>query len=359
VNNRGLGQIYLRGKTWWIVYYHRGRRYRESAHSNAPAKAKQLLKTRLAQMGGGHFIGPAEERLMFEDLAELLRVDYRVNRRRSAGKLAYRLARLSEAFAEMRAVDITTHRIKNYIVDRQQAGASNATINRDLAALKRAFTLAVQDRRLTQIPHIPMLAENNARQGFVDHAEYRALRDNLPDHLKDPISFLYLTGWRLGEMQSLEWRDIDLAAQVIRLRPEHSKNQDGREFPFSILPELAEILARQRETRRLDCPLVFHREGKPLGEFRKAWRNAAAKVGLAALLVHDLRRSAVRNLVRAGISEGVAMQLTGHKTRSVFERYNIVSSTDKLNAIQKLASYLNAQPTVPTVIPLASNQRKS
>jgi integrase len=158
-------------------------------------------------------------------------------------------------------------------------------------------------------------------------------------------------------MQSLEWRDVDLGGQVVRLRAENSKNKDGSEIPFSWFPELREIFARARENRRLECRFVFHRNGKPLRDFRGSWAAACAKAGLGKILVHDLRRTAVRNLVRAGVPERVAMEITGHKTRAVFERYNIVSPNDKDTAMQKLATYLEAQPTAPTIVPLTGSER--
>ena len=357
MTKRGLGAVYLRGSIYWLRYWHRGQLSRESSGSDSEASATKLLKERIKQIGRPQgFLGPAEERVTFEDLAALVQTDHAINDRRSADKLPCRLAHLRAAFAHDRAVDITTDLICTYIANRQQSGAANATINRELAALKGAFTLAVQAKRLSQIPHIPMLEENNARQGFVDHAEYRALRDELPEHLRDSITFLYLTGWRLSEMESLEWRDIDLAAQVVRLRPENSKNKDSREIPSDRFPELGELLAHARANRRLDCRFVFHQNGQPLGDFRKSWATACEKAGLTKTLVHDLRSTAVRNFVRAGVSERVAMERTGHKTRTVFERYNIVSDNDKQAAAQKLAAYLDAQPTAPAVLPLTSSE---
>jgi integrase len=351
-NKHGLGGVYRRGRIYWIRYWHRGVEYRESSGSDSAVQARKLLQTRLGQMSCGRFIGPSEERLAFADLAELVRTDYQVNARRSRDKLGCRLTHLSEAFAHTRAIDISSDRIRAYIVERQQAGAAAGSINRELAALKRAFNLAVEAGRLSRAPHFQMLEKHNARQGFVERAEFSSIRGNLPDHLCDPISFLHLTGWRVSEMQSLEWRDIDDGGQVVRLRPEHSKNENGREFPFSWFPELAEILARTRANRRLDCRLVFHRNGLPLRDFRKAWATACSKAGLGKVLVHDLRRTAVRNLVRAGVPERVAMELTGHKTRAVFERYNIVSQADRNVALQKLATYLDAQPTTTAVVAL-------
>ena len=174
MKRRGFGAVYLRGSIYWIRYWHRGKLNRESTGADNEAKATRLLRERIKQMGRPQgFIGPAEERVTFADLAVLVQTDYAINDRRSADELPCRLAHLYTAFASTRALDIITDRICTYIASRQQAGATNATINRELAAFKRAFKrafkLAAEAKRLAQIPHIPILEENNARQGFVDH----------------------------------------------------------------------------------------------------------------------------------------------------------------------------------------------
>jgi integrase len=204
-------------------------------------------------------------------------------------------------------------RIKKYIAERQHEGAANASINREFSALKRMFRLAVESGKLRFTPHIPMLGENNARQGFVDHGVFLALREHLPTYLKGPITFLYLSGWRLGEMKALEWRDVELTGNVVRLRPEVSKNKDGRLLPLS--GELLEIVERAKAQRRLNCPYVFHLHGEQVGDFKRSWATACKKPGVGKVLVHDLRRTAVRNMVRAGIPDRIAMALSGQKTR--------------------------------------------
>jgi Phage integrase family len=141
-------------------------------------------------------------------------------------------------------------------------------------------------------------------------------------------------------MKSLEWHDI--GTEAIQLCAENSKNKKQRVLPLR--GELAEIVQRAKDKRKPECPFVFHDKGQPIGDFRKAWQNACVSVGLGhfkkigerrtatkvyhGLLIHDLRRSAVRNMVAAGIPEKVAMVLSGHKTRSVFDRYHIVSEDD-------------------------------
>lgn len=351
---RGMGRVFKRGPVYWIAYYHRGKEYRESSESENESAAKKLLKKRIGEVAQGRLLGSTQERVTFDDLAKALLADYQINGRRSARSARLSISHLRKFFGFDRAVDITTDRIKSYAADRQKARAANASINRELAALKRMFSLAVQDGRLSNAPYIPSLEEGNARQGFLDHAAFVALIANLPEYLRDPITFLYLSGWRLGEMKALEWRDVDLAGKVLRLRPEISKNKDGRLLPLS--GELLEIMARAHEKRRLDCPLVFHRDAEPVGDFRKAWSKACKAAGMSSILVHDLRRTAVRNMVRAGIPDRVAMTLSGHKTRSIFDRYNIVSEADLARAAQLLQQHLQMQPGRAKVTPSDTNR---
>jgi integrase len=151
-------------------------------------------------------------------------------------------------------------------------------------------------------------------------------------------------------MRTLEWRDVDLSGQELCLRPEVSKNKDGR--PLPLRAELLEIILRAHEKRRLDCPYVFHDNSEPIGDFRKAWKTACKKAGLTGIIVHDLRRTAVRNMVRAGIPERVAMELSGHKTRRVFDRYNIVNDADRARASELLQNHLSAQSSARKVTAL-------
>jgi len=349
-----MGRVFRRGSVYWISYYHRGKEFRESSESDNESTAKKLLKKRIGEVAQGRLRGANQDRLTFDDLAQALLSDYQINGRRSLRSARLSISHLRKFFGFDRAVDITTDRIKAYAADRQKAKAANASINRELAALKRTFSLAVEDGRLSHRPYIPRLEEDNARQGFVDHGAFVSLRSNLSEYLRDPITYLYLSGWRLGEMKALEWRDVDLAGKVVHLRPEISKNKDGRLLPLS--GDLLEIVDRAHAMRRPDCPFVFHHGGEPIGDFRKAWSTACKAAGLNRILVHDLRRTAVRNMVRAGIADRVAMTLSGHKTRSVFDRYNIVSETDLAQAAERLQQHLGVQSNVPRVKPLSTER---
>jgi integrase len=352
---RGMGRIFRRGPTYWIAYYHRAKEYRESSHSDNEAQARRLLKKRIGEVATGQLIGPSADRFSFDQLVGGVLTDYEINGKRSVESVRLSIRHLREFFGLGRAIDITPDRIAAYVRERQKEGAANGSINRELAALKRAFTLATRAGKLSSAPHIPLLEENNSRRGFLDHGSFLALRDSLPKHLKDPVTFLYLSGWRVSEMRTLEWRDVDLTGREVRLRPEVSKNKDGRVLPLR--GELLEIFERTREKRRPDCPFVFHDEGEPIGDFRKAWKTASKTAGSSGIIVHDLRRTAVRNMVRAGIPERIAMELSGHKTRRIFDRYNIVSNEDLAAATARLQGHLGSQTEGRKITPLHSGEK--
>lgn len=344
MSKRGTGRVYRRGNVWWIQYGHRGEDIRESSRSQKKKDAVALLRKRMAEMGSGRLVGPQAERVLFEDLAQGIRDDYRINRRRSTGSMNAALRHLEAAFGMMRALDMTTERVRSYIVDRQDEGAANATIQIELAILKRAFNLAVQAGTLPHRPHIPSIQIDNARQGFLSAADVDRICGNLPDELAPLVRFAFLTGWRAGEVFPLQWSQVDFTVGVVRLEPGTTKNRHGRSFPFRALPALAELLeGQQQHTRQIEretnqvIPWVFHRSGKQIKSIRIAWKKACVAAGVPDALFHDLRRSAVVNLERAGVPRSVSMKLTGHLTESIFRRYAIVDSAALAEGVEKLA----------------------
>jgi integrase len=345
MKGRGVGRIYQRkGGTWWIQYSHRGKLHRESSGSKVQRDAASLLKKRLAEMGGGRLLGPDIERTTFEDLAAMIKSDYIVNGRRSLDRAMLAVAHLRERFGRDRAIDITPDRVSSYIVDRL-ATAKPATIRCELATLGRMFTLGVRAGKASHKPSFPSIEVRNTRQGFFEPAELRTVIAELPPHLRPLIAFARLTGWRSGEIRSLQWRHVDFLAETVRLEPGTTKNDEGRTFPFGAFPELRQLLKDQRErTSALErergtlIPWVFHRYGKPIQSFHAAWRNACTRAKVPGRLVHDLRRTAVRNLERACVPRSVAMKLTGHKTESIYRRYAIVSEADLNEGVSKLAA---------------------
>jgi len=158
------------------------------------------------------------------------------------------------------------------------------------------------------------------------------------------VRFGFITGWRTySEVLPLQRLQVDLKNGFVRLEPGTTKNREGRVFPFT--PELRILLEDRLEyTRRCEriqgriIPWMFHRSGRPIRQMRRSWKTACKNAGLPGRLLHDLRRSAVRNLECAGVSRSVAMKLTGHKTESVYRRYAIVSESDPREAAAKLAA---------------------
>ena len=326
---RGMGRVFRRDSIWWIAYFRRGREFRESSASTVKRDAVNLLKQRLTRRSLA-----AEDKLMFEDLVELIVNDYKVNSRRSMDTTRYRIKHLHEFFSLSRVIDITVGRIRSYRVSRLEEGAAPSTINRELACLKRMLSLALEDDLISKAPKVPMLEGERVREGFVDAKRFAQLVPFLPGHLRGFIEFLYLSGWRKGEAQKLEWRNVSLKDRLITLSRKNSKSKQPRILPLT--GRLLDVIQELNKVRRLDCPYVFHRAGQQIRDFRWSWERACRESGNEGLLVHDLRRSAARNLRRAGVAESVAMKITGHRTASVFKRYDISDERDVREAMERL-----------------------
>src|SRR5262245_15308518 len=202
------------------------------------------------------------------------------------------------------------------------------------------FKLGVRKRKLPASPHIETLDESgNVREGFLEPPEFEAVCALLPDYLQDATRFAYLTGWRVGAIRALEWRDVDLRARTLLLRAAHAKNKRAKLLPLTAA--LLDLIERRVAARDLACPFVFPgAAGGRLGDFRKAWKRACATAGERGVVFHDLRRSGARNAVRAGVPEQVVMELGGWRTRAVFGRYNITSERDLADAIERVSGYV-------------------
>lgn len=378
---------------YWIQYRRAGKTYAESSESERKGDAVRLLQKREGDIVHGKPITPRMDKLTFDDAAKDLITDYITNGKRSLAVVRRRVEKhLTPFFSGRRMVDITTTLVRAYVLERQTADsiikqkampartraawtkpmpdgtkkriparidpakeeirrrASNGEINRELALLKRMFSLAIQAGTIMHKPYIAMLREDNVRTGFFEPEQLASVIARLPAEIQPVIEFAYITGWRIAsEVLPLEWSRVDFDAGEIRLNAGTTKNREGRIFPMT--DELRAVLqAQHAEHLRLkeswgSFPLVFFRETKGLDgqmkpiaikSFRKVWQSACTASGCPERFPHDLRRTAVRNLVRAGIAERVAMSMTGHKTPSVFQRYNITSGNDLKDAAKRL-----------------------
>lgn len=349
---RGDGRVFQRGRKFWISYYApsngRSREHREPG-GDTEAEALRLLRQRLRELaihkaGLRPFQGPKQERITVHELLEALETDYKIQGRKGIGPLHSHLRHIRNFFALDRAMAVTTNRLLAYIAFRQKENAAVATINRELEGLQRAFSLALDSGLLAMKPKFPSLQERNARQGFFERGDFYAVLNQIGDSaIADFLEFFYWTGMRPGEIRSLTWTAFDRESWTIRLHARDAKTGFGRAIAAE--GPLQDIVKRRMVARRLDSDLIFHKDGRPMGEFRKRWKRACKLAGITGRIPYDLRRTAVRNMIRAGVSEKVAMSISGHRTRTIFDRYNIVSEKDLRDAVTKTAAYVESLPS--------------
>jgi integrase len=266
---------------------------------------------------------------------------------------------LRRVFGGWRACDIGYDALACYAAER---GTAPATVRRELVLLHRALVLTHRADRLAALPSFPTITVDNARSGFFEPEEWQTIRAELPSHLQDVGDFAYLTGWREMEIFRLRWSDVDFERGLVGLPGRATKNGRARVFPFRYFPDLEMALARRRtltgevqRARERIIPWVFHDAGEPLfgadgrakRSFRRAWRRACAAAGHPSRIFHDFRRSTVRNLERAGVPRAAAMALVGHKTESVYRRYDIVSDRDLSDAVKNHAMRVRAPERAP------------
>jgi integrase len=343
--------LYQRGRVFWLKYYVNGRPVYESSGTEKEQIARQLLNRRLGAVANGQPILPRADKVRYEEAAKALREHYTVTGARDLTEAEFRLAHLDRFFAGRKLASIGPADAEQYALARQRAKASNGTVNRELAVLGRMLRLAYEHGTLARLPILRKLAEAAPRAGFFEAERFQSVRRRLPPDLQVAVSIAHTYGWRMqSEIMPLERRQLDLEAGTLRLDPGQGKT--GQPRVVVLTAELRRLLAEQVDrvralerqrgiiVRYLFPHLVGRRRaGSPRLDFRRAWRTACKAAGCPGMLRHDLRRTAVRNLTRAGVPERVAMSLTGHKTRAVFDRYNIVSEADQREAAVKLDGY--------------------
>jgi integrase len=330
---------------YWIRFRQHGKAIRVSTGTTSERTARAMLREKEGRIILGLPVHPESDRLTLNDGLALIRQDYEVNGRKSARTLEARLVHLLDYFdGASRLGRITTAHIEAYKAARLEAGAQSSTVNRETATLARMGALARKQYGLHVSFLVAALEERNVRRGFFDNDQYIAIYKHLRPELRALAVVAFVTGWRKAELLSRRWHHVDFKHGWLRLEPEETKNRDGRMFP--LVPELRDVLlgqhervaAIQRATGRI-LPWVFVQDtGQPVRDFKRAWHTARKRAGIPGRLFHDFRRTAVRNLIRAGIPETVAMKLTGHRTRSVFQRYAIVEEGMLREAGEKLTA---------------------
>lgn len=330
-------------RTWWLKYYQGGRPVRGSTGTNKETVPRRMLRMREGDVERGIPIVPQTGKITFDDAADDLLNDYKANGKRTHDDTERRIGlHPKPVFKGKRLISISTADVRAYALVRQTTGAANGTINRELSALKRMFTLAVLAKTLHAKPHISILREDNVRRGFFERTQFESVCEHFPVPLRAIVTLAYLTGWRKSEIFSLEWRQVDWAGRVVRFDPGTTKNREGQSFSFTaaleiLLKDQHAEHERLKKTGRI-VPLVFHRDGKRVHDLRGALEAARKAAGCPGHILHDFRRTAVRNLERAGVPRSAAMAMVGHKTEAISRRYAIVDAGVLRDAAAKIDS---------------------
>jgi integrase len=360
---------------WYSVYCQRGREHRRSTHTTDLKKARKVHKSYLDKLagereGGKPLATPQDAKVTVGVLLDNLERSDRLRGVNANAK--YHALPVRAYFGETRAVALAPAAVDRYIEVQKAEGYAAASINHQTGLLRRALELAHRDGVLPGVIHVQRLPVNNRRTGFFERADLDPVVAKLPDYLQDFARAANLLAWRKGELVNLKWADI--VGNEIRLW--NSKNGHGR--TIVIAADLRAIIDRRWQAREWKdkqgithvSEYVFHRQGKRVGDYRKSWATACIAAGLYEVVgvkpdgtqvkkktrrFYDLRRSGVRNMIRAGVHERVAMDVSGHRTRSVFDRYNITNEADLRTAVQRTSDYNAAQPTQRNVVPLRAN----
>jgi integrase len=361
---RGSGGLFrMKGsKNWYAQYYDaKGRPCRVTTGTDNKQEAIGILRNLMSDRDRGvAFIGDVKK-LNYGDLRAALIHNYIERGNKSlqttvdGTETIWGLSPLDDFFGYnsdkepgVSVTKITTDAAREFARKRLDEGVTNSTINTSLAALRRMLNIAREDGKIQFVPKIHLLKPNPARKGFLPKAKFDELLGHVPLHLKPLILLLYYCGLRVGEALQIQWSQVDLETAIIRLEDEQTKSGEARTVP---LPDVLVNILEQVEPK---TGTVFDGTG-----LRNEWPKACAAAGLAGgrhggLIIHDLRRSAIKNLMKAGTSEKVAMTISGHKTRSVFDRYHIVDEEDVIEAMRKVQAL-----AVPVVAPVKAGKKSS
>ena len=346
---KGDGRVFQRGEIWWVAYYHDGREYRESSESRQRKEAVRLLRQRVGEVAAGIVQGrsvcrPSGTRAVrMHDLFDLLENHFHLNGCTSRAN-GYSLKRLRRRYAGCTVQACTGLAVSQYMTDMLRQGRKPSTINREIAVLRSAFRLGYRHDMVARVPAIKLLPDDAVRNEFFTSEEIRALIPCLPDYLRDVVLFAYFTGWRKGELIGLQWANVNRSGAVIRLEPDQTKNRTVR--VLALQGELAALIERRwraRKAGRLLALQVFHRDGRQLKNFRTPWLKACHQAGLGNRMFHSLRRTAARNMSLQGVPEKVIMSIMGHKTRGMFDRYNIVTEAEQRTYMERLFKFESGQ----------------
>jgi len=327
----GTGNIFRRGRIWYYSYFDGVTTRMVSSKSERKGEAIKLRERILKQKMAGMLPDREIRKITCGELLDDVLRHVEENGKPSTAKI-WKLvveANLKPFFGKLKASGISTDKLREYRDKRKADEVSDATCNRELSILRTAFNLGRKctPPKVDRLPYFPLVSEaGNARQGFLTDEQYAKLRDALPDDLKPLFVTAYFTGVRLGELLAWSWDQVDWQQEFVTLKADETKSGHARAVPI-LAGDMRDWL-KWAHGQSNGCSRVFNRLGEPIKEFRKAWKDACKVAEVPDLKFHDLRRTAVRNMRRAGVSQVVRMRITGHRTDSMERRYNIVDVED-------------------------------
>jgi len=364
-----MGTIFERGNMLYLRYYDPNKKYTVSESTGLGAgsknlkKAEVLLRAKETAKDNDEPIPSAKTRkTTMQQLFNLVITDYKNEEQRSIDKIERMIKKhVGPVFSLRRANTVTEADLEMYKSERRKH-ASKATVNRELSLIRRAFNLGKALKSITRSPKfvnesgnsLLMDESDNVKEDFFEFADFMKVHAHLADYAKPIAEYGYTFGQRKEEILSILWKQtdkknwIDRVNCVITLSARKTKNKKTQRIYYGKNTGIVDLIEKQYQ-RKLQIEestgvevthVFFHNDGRAVKSFRGSWDAACAASGID-LCFHDLRRTAVRNLIRNGVPEKIAMQISGHKTRSIIDRYNIVNENDLEIAASKVG--LNAE----------------
>ncbi len=291
------------------------------------------------------------------DLFDLVEKDYKRRGLRSLDSVVHHRKKLDPYFGDRAANLVAEQVVNDYIDQRQLEGASNGTINRELAVLKRAYTLGFRSRLCNRRPYIEKLPEAEPREDFFEYDDFRKFEAALRakgkranydgNEVADIVVFAYFSGWRLNEALQLnrDWIKTDL--QIAVLPASKHKNKKPKIFPLE--GEVLEIVERRLKTANPEG-LLFHRGGRPIKSVRKICQSVCSEIKIGKKSFHALRRSLVTNLNRANVPIETGKRISGHRTDGVYKNYNQVTLDQLRQAVRDVNKSLGIERPGPLTL---------
>lgn len=315
--------IYRRGKVWWMDFIYKGRRYRKSTETEDRRLAKRIYDKVKGEIAEGRWFErlPGEEKT-FREMMEKFLFEY-APKKKSGDRFRGLAKNLISFMGDFTLLEITPKVVNEYKVKRYQDGVKPATINREIACLKRAFNLAYREWEWIMenpISKVSMEKENNKRDRWLSYDEELRLLNASPNWMRDLIVFALNTGMRLSEILTLTWDQIDLNRKILIIF--NSKNGEKRGIPLNEI--VFEMLKNKSKVRSIDTNLVFYNDNHK--QFNKVFvshrfAKIVKKAGIDDFRFHDLRHTFATRLVQAGVDIYRVCHLLGHKDLKTTQRY--------------------------------------